>query len=669
MATSFFSLSIRSRIMLLLVLPLIGIIVTAVFNKYNQSKFESYMVLNQLSNDIRADILQIMLYENQLINTEDKGFLSKIIENQEKLNNTVKLFTTQINQAHLREFIENIKTGIKEHMELFNRISANIEDLANLKKTQMDDIKIFNNQYIGEILKQISIEENELFMTGEQLSGSVKSMQRELNFILVILNKKVMNLQQLFISGNVKEYEDNFKAIDKELSNKIKNAAVIVNSVKKDAFTDLWEKSEKLLEIIKQKEIDIIKCWKLNKEAMPQLLINGDRIKDITYTILEEVNIIIDRLKKMQAIFILVFVLGIIFLVGIFGYFIIMNIITPIKKSIHMLKDIAEGEGDLRNRLIIHAKDEIGELASWFNVFVEKIQTIVKHIVEDASTLRCSSEDLVSLSKQLKDSSEEMSLKSNSVASAAEEMSVNIKSVSSTMAVSTSNINLISASCEELTSTINEIANNSDKANEITSQAVAQTEKTTDKVNQLGNTANKIGKITEVITEISDQTNLLALNATIEAARAGDAGKGFSVVANEIKELAKQTASATLQIKEQISGIQGSTSETVKDIKEISSIINKVNEIVSVIAASVSEQSITTKEIASNVSQVSTGLSQVNKNTANNSDVSSEIAKDIADANKSVEKTLKISFQINERASNLSEFATQLNSLVGSFKI
>jgi methyl-accepting chemotaxis protein len=95
---------------------------------------------------------------------------------------------------------------------------------------------------------------------------------------------------------------------------------------------------------------------------------------------------------------------------------------------------------------------------------------------------------------------------------------------------------------------------------------------------ELGGAANKIGKVTETITEISEQTNLLALNATIEAARAGEAGKGFAVVANEIKELAKQTAEATLDIKTLIDDVQNTTRSTGGEINRISEVISGVNE-------------------------------------------------------------------------------------------
>jgi len=116
---------------------------------------------------------------------------------------------------------------------------------------------------------------------------------------------------------------------------------------------------------------------------------------------------------------------------------------------------------------------------------------------------------------------------------------------------------------EEMSATVTEIAGNTSKARQVTEEAVAKTGSASQRMDELGVAAQQISKVTETITEISEQTNLLALNATIEAARAGDTGKGFAVVPNEIKELTKQTAEATLEIRERIGAIQSSTEMTV----------------------------------------------------------------------------------------------------------
>ncbi len=345
------------------------------------------------------------------------------------------------------------------------------------------------------------------------------------------------------------------------------------------------------------------------------------------------------------------------------------SVTRPISRVVAGLKDVAEGEGDLTSRLEVKSRDEVGELAYWFNTFMEKLQGMIKNIAGNADTLSKSSSELSNLSEQVSEGSEQMSSKANSVASSGEEMSSNMGSVAAAMEEASTNISVVASSAEEMTATINEIAQNSEKARNITGEAVSRAQDASGKVDELGTAAQEVGKVTETITEISEQTNLLALNATIEAARAGEAGKGFAVVANEIKELARQTAEATHEIKEQIGGIQNSTAGTVKEIEEILKVINDVNEIVSTIATAVEEQSVTTKEIAGNVAQASQGIQEVNENVAQSSAVSTEIAKDIAEVNQTTSEISNSSSQMRLNAKELSKLANELKEMVSRFKI
>ncbi len=345
------------------------------------------------------------------------------------------------------------------------------------------------------------------------------------------------------------------------------------------------------------------------------------------------------------------------------------QIINPISKVVDGLKDIVEGEGDLTVRLEIKNKDEVGELVHWFNQFVEKIQLIIKDIASNATTVGDSATELNKISEQMTEGANDMAGKSNSVSAAAEEMSANMGVVSGTTGQSSNNLNLVATSIDDMTATVNEIASNSAKARTITGDAVLKAESSSAQMDELGKAAQDIGAVTETITEISEQTNLLALNATIEAARAGEAGKGFAVVANEIKDLAKQTASATGEIKSKIEGIQGTTNKTVKQISEVVQVIKDVNEIITTIAAAVEEQSVSSKDIANNVSQASQGIQEVSENVSQSSTVSEEIAKDIAEVNQASNEMSNSSSQVNLSASELTKLASKLNEMVGKFKV
>ncbi|XPS82417.1 methyl-accepting chemotaxis sensory transducer [Desulfosarcina variabilis str. Montpellier] len=350
-------------------------------------------------------------------------------------------------------------------------------------------------------------------------------------------------------------------------------------------------------------------------------------------------------------------------------FFISNLMVRPINQAVVNLKDIAQGEGDLTMRLDVNSKDEVGEMAKWFNTFIGKLQGIIQKVKENTEDVDTASGQLNEIAQQLTSSAENMAGRANSVASATEEMSTNLNNVAAAMEQSSTNTSMVSAAAEEMSATINEIAQNAERARSISGEAVDQSKSASEKMNTLGNAAQAIGKVTETITEISEQTNLLALNATIEAARAGEAGKGFAVVANEIKELAKQTANATLDIKRQIEEVQSTTSVTVDDIDKISGIINNINDIVGTIATAVEEQSVTTKEIAGNIAQASQGLQEVNENVNQSSSVAGEITQDISQVNSEAGGISNASGQVTISAEQLKDMAVQLKAIVNQFKI
>ena len=356
-------------------------------------------------------------------------------------------------------------------------------------------------------------------------------------------------------------------------------------------------------------------------------------------------------------------------LVIIFLLLVSRSIVRPLNQAVFGLKDIAEGEGDLTMRLDVKTKDEVGELANWFNAFVEKLHGVISDVGNNIRILNTSSGNLSGLSETLTEGSENASSRATTVAAAAEQMSANMNAVAAASEQAATNVNMVASATEEMSATVNEIAGNTAKARQVTEQAVEKTNSASERMNALGNAANEINKVTEAITEISEQTNLLALNATIEAARAGEAGKGFAVVANEIKELAKQTSEATLEIRQKIEAIQSSTNLTVGEMNEIEVVINDVNDIVSTIATAVEEQSASTTEIATNVSQAAQGIAEVNENVSQSSTVSQEISEEISEVSQIATQINDDSSKVNSQSNELLALSRQLAEIVNQFKL
>ena len=351
------------------------------------------------------------------------------------------------------------------------------------------------------------------------------------------------------------------------------------------------------------------------------------------------------------------------------GFFITRSISRGISKAVYTLKDIAEGEGDLTIRLSEGSKDELGDLARYFNSFSGQLQSMLKDIRENAATLAGSSTEMSAIAGQMSSGAQETSSKSATVATAAEELSANTTSVAAGMEQATTNLSSVATATEEMSATIGEIASNSEKARAISAEAGSQAQSVAGLMKQLGSAAQEIGKVTETITSISSQTNLLALNATIEAARAGAAGKGFAVVANEIKELAQQTATATEEIKGRIAGIQSSTGAAMADVDKIAGVIREVGEIVATIATAIEEQAAVTRDMARNIAEATGGVKDANQRVSQTAAVSQEIARDITAVNTASGEMTTASQQVQASAMDLSQLAEQLKAMVGRFKL
>jgi methyl-accepting chemotaxis protein len=215
------------------------------------------------------------------------------------------------------------------------------------------------------------------------------------------------------------------------------------------------------------------------------------------------------------------------------------------------------------------------------------------------------------------------------------------------------NVGTVASATEEMSGSVHEIARQVQESSRIAAEAVAQAQATDARIGELSQAASRIGDVVKLITAIAEQTNLLALNATIEAARAGEAGRGFAVVASEVKALASQTAKATEEIGSQVAGMQTATQDSVAAIKEIGGTIGRISEIAAAIAAAVEEQGAATSEIARNVQEAARGTSQV--------------ADTISEVNRGASETGAASSQVLASARSLAQESAMLKSEVTKF--
>lgn len=343
-------------------------------------------------------------------------------------------------------------------------------------------------------------------------------------------------------------------------------------------------------------------------------------------------------------------------------------LVKPVRAAAEMLKDIAQGEGDLTKRLVVSTKDEVGQMAGWFNTFVEKLQGIIGQIADNAKTIASSATELTSTAQQLASGAEQTTNQSSTVASAAEEMSTNMSNMASSTEQMSANVKTVAAAIEEMTASIADVARNAEQAAGVADNAAQLAHSSNESMGTLDSAAAEIGKVIETIQDIAEQTNLLALNATIEAARAGDAGKGFAVVATEVKELAKQSAQATEDIRHRIEAIQSSTGTAVRSIGEIGSVIQQVNEVSRTIASSTDQQTTATREISQNIAQTASAADLVSTGVAESAAASQEITQNIVGVDTAARQSAEGANQTRAAGEELSRLGERLRELVGQFR-
>jgi methyl-accepting chemotaxis protein len=351
---------------------------------------------------------------------------------------------------------------------------------------------------------------------------------------------------------------------------------------------------------------------------------------------------------------------GLIILLGAAaGWWIGRSISRPIRAITATMQELADGNTDLTVPARQEAH-EIGAMANAVEVFRQNAvkQAEMASVVEGNSNQQMARqariEELIagfraSVSDVLDSVAErvaEMEQVAAGVAGVAEDTAQRASTAAHAAEDASSNVQTVASATEELTASISEISRQVDETTTTVGQATTSVRATNDKVESLSEAAQRIGDVVKLISDIAEQTNLLALNATIEAARAGEAGKGFAVVASEVKTLASQTAKATEDISEQIGSIQNATGETVVAIRDIGTVIENINGTIDMIAQATQQQGAATAEISSSVMEVVQGTS----NVAENVGVLKQSAGETSDSAGSVRAAAK---DVSDKADNL----------------
>jgi methyl-accepting chemotaxis protein len=408
---------------------------------------------------------------------------------------------------------------------------------------------------------------------------------------------------------------------------------------------------------------------------------------------------------------------------GFLALLLTRSITRPMAQGVALSEALAGG--DLTRRLNLTQADEVGQLtqaldrvAASFSRVVGDVRKVSEGIAGAASELTTVSHELLAQSEEaatqanqvasgaeqlasnvhtMAAAAEQVSMNVVSISSASEEISVNVGTISSASETTAHNVCGVSSTIKKAVPTLAAAAKDTQEGSQVAARAMDLAGKATATMNALDRSAGEIGKVTEAIKMIALQTNLLALNATIEATSAGEAGKGFAVVAHEIKELAQQSARAAEDIAQKIEAVQGSTRDAVGAIASVAEIMGSINTSAGRISEAVrkvtdgahadaqrlEEASEGVRHIAASIAEVSKGATDMSRNAAEAAKGANDVSRNAGEASAAVREVSSSihgvsqaasdgsagARQVNAAAERLSGIATELQRLVGRFRI